>query len=415
MTSRTPLASPAADEELPGPVTAPRLKKEEPNPPSSLSVEHVRTLTQLRDALPEWQTLYAASGVFNPFINPLWVLAWIEHYVEAEDLDVLFVRANSELVGVAPFCRSPVRVLRGLKPVRIQLLGNDGKDDLTELTEPLVLPQRSRAILRAIVAEVASRDDWDWLELPLSAEQGWIETQWWPMNGRHPRFVALHKATVASVILDLGTDDTAVPLKRNMRRILRHRHNQLDRQQAVVEVQRLDGRDQLADGIRILCELHAARSAMTDVPRHPDMLVTARSRAFLAQALIALANAGNAAIYVLRIDQRAVAVQLVLIANGCYYLALSGIDPTAWQLSPLTLLTSSVIDDAKTRGAKRVNLSTGPNTAKLAWSETLEFHQYFLIVRRAPLSSLRFSAYWQARSLNRFWHEYSQQRRQCGK
>jgi CelD/BcsL family acetyltransferase involved in cellulose biosynthesis len=413
MTSRASLASPAAIS-----VTAQKVNKQhESNPSSSLSVEHLHTLQQLRAALPEWQDLYAASGVFNPFINPLWVLAWIEHYVDNERLDVLFIRANNELVGVAPFYRSATRALRGLSPVRMQLLGNDGKDDLTELTEPLLLPQRSRAILRTIVAEITAEAHWDWLELPLSAEQGWIETQWWPMDGRgrHPRFVALHKATVASVILNLDPAEAAVPLKRNMRRILRHRRNQLERQQAVVEVQRVDGQDQLADAIRILCELHSARSAMQNVPKHPDMLTTDRSRAFLASAITAMANAGDAAIYVLHIDHHAVAVQLVLIANSCYYLTLSGIDPTAWQLSPLTMLTSSVIDDAKTRGAKRVNLSTGPNTAKLAWSESLEFHQYFLIVRRAPMSSLRFAAYWQARSINRFLHEYRQQRRQGGK
>jgi CelD/BcsL family acetyltransferase involved in cellulose biosynthesis len=382
-------------------------------PLSGMRVEHLHSLSDLRAALPEWQAFYALTGVYNPFIDPLWLVPWAEHYAGTRDLDVLFIREDGHLVGVAPFAQSSFRRLGVLGPVRLQLLGSDGKDNLTELTEPLLSPERRRAILRKIVTEVTARARWDWMELPLSPEQGWIETQWWPMRGRHPDYVAIHKGTVASVILDLGPGG-AVHLKRNIRRIIRHRRNQLIRQHAVVEIQRLDCPEQMGAGLRTLRRLHSARSAMTGVPKHPDMLATERSRAFLADAVPGMASAGHAAIYVLLIDQQPAAVQLVLIANGCYYLTLSGIDPASWHSSPLTLLTSAIIDDAAARGGKRVNLSTGPNTAKLAWSELIEFHQQFLIVRRSIFSSLQFTAYWQARSFDRFWREHRHQRRQGG-
>jgi CelD/BcsL family acetyltransferase involved in cellulose biosynthesis len=383
----------------------------EPAPSSQLSVEHVRSLSQLRDRVPAWQELHARSDNPNPFTDPLWLVAWAEHFTAGAELDVLFVHGGGQLLGAAPFYRPrhPASELFGVK--RWLLFGSAGKENLTELTEPLVVPGRRRAVLRAIVSEMTTRPDMDWMELPLSADQGWLETQWWRMDGKHPRFVAVHKGTVASVVMDLRPGDSAPPLKRNLRRGLRHRRNQLERQGASVAIERLDQPDQIAEGLCLLTRLHALRSAMTGVPQHPDVLRTDRAQTFLVDAATAMSRAGHAVIFVLKINGVPAAAQLVLIANGSYYLGLSGIDPERWDSSPLTLLTAAILDDAGAHNARRVNLSTGPNTAKLAWSENIECHQHFLIVRRSRISTARFSAYWQARCLERYWHEYRHQRR----
>jgi hypothetical protein len=293
------------------------------------------------------------------------------------------------------------------------LLGAGGHDNPTELTEPLVLPQRRRAILRAIVGEASSTVDWDWFEFSLPAEQGWLETQWLPMRNEHPRFVVVPKGATASVILELNSISEGMQLKRNMRRNIRHRHNQLRRQGATVEVERIDQPSQVMAGLQLLHRLHTARSAMAGVPYHPDMLQTGRVQAFLADAITAMTAAGRAAIFVLHIDGKPAAAQLVLIANGCYYLALSGLEPARWHSSPLTLLTAEIVNEATARGATRVDLSTGPNSAKLAWSEKVEYHQNLLVVKRSALASVRFSIYLQTHSFIQFCHEYRHQRRQA--
>lgn len=379
---------------------------------STLSVHHARSLAEMRAELPDWGALYIRSGNLNPFTNPLWLAAWAEHYAVDCELDILFVRGGGELLGVAPFYRPGHWALFG--PRRWIMFGSDGRDNLTELVEPLVDHDRRRSVLRAIVAEMADKKTLDWLELALSADQGWLETQWWPMRGGHPSFIALHKATVASVIMELEVADRPILLKRNLRRGIRHRRNQLERRGAVITVDRLDTADQAGTGLEILTRLHTLRSAMTGVPRHPNVLRSERSRAFLNKVLRAMALHGNAAIFVLRINDVPAAAQLVLMGNGGYYLALSGIDPEWWDASPLTILTAAIVDDAATRKATRVNFSTGPNTAKLAWSETIECHQQFAIVRRSKLSSAKFSVYWQARAFERFWREYHHQRRTGG-
>jgi CelD/BcsL family acetyltransferase involved in cellulose biosynthesis len=407
MTYRAHLASsPPLEREL-----RPERNQHAAIPRSALSVEHIRSLEGLRAILPLWQRLYAASSATNPFADPLWLTAWAEHYVRRNELDVMLVSGDGILVGVAPFYYSRALAM-GLGPTRLHLLGSGGHDNLTELTEPLLLPQRQRAILKTIVAEVCSTADWDWLELELAGDRGWLETQWLPMRGMHPRFVVLPKGTTAAVVLELGHNGDAVSLKRNLRRNLRHRYNSLRRQGATVDIKRLDQPAEITSGLQILDLLHKARSGMTGVPWHPDMLRSSRARDFLADAVSAMAAVGRAAIFVLNIDGQPAAVQLVLIANGCYYMALSGLDPVRWHSSPLTLLTAEIIDDAVTNGACRINLSTGPNSAKLAWSEKVEYHQNLLVVRRSVLASARFATYWQAHSFIQFNHEYRQQRRQ---
>jgi CelD/BcsL family acetyltransferase involved in cellulose biosynthesis len=381
-------------------------------PRSALSVEHVKSLEELQSKLPLWQRLYAASASTNPFLDPLWLTAWAKHYTAANELDVMLVSGDGNLVGVAPFYYSRARAL-GLGPTRLHLLGAGRRDDLTELTEPLLMPQRKRAILKTIVGEVCSTADWDWLELELAADQGWLETQWLPMRGMHPRFVVLPKGTAASVVLALRGDGNAVSLKRNLRRNMRHRHNSLRRQGVTVDIKRLDEPAQMSTGLQTLHLLHNARAAMTGVPWHPDMMRSSRTRAFLADAVSTMAAVGHAAIFLLTIDSQPAAVQLVLIANGCYYLALSGLDPSWWHSSPLTLLTASIIDDAAANGASHINFSTGPNSAKLAWSEEVQYHQSLLVIRRSVLASARFAGYWQAHSFVQFCHEYRQQRRQA--
>ena len=275
----------------------------------------------------------------------------------------MFIFGDKHLVGVAPFYRSRARALGAMGSTRLHLLGAGARDSVSELTEPLILPQRRRAVLRTIISETTSCADWDWLELALPADHGWLETQWLPMRGTHPQFLALPKSMTASVILELDQANDTVQLKRNMRRNMRHRRNQLLQQGATAETERLDQPGQIEAGLQLLSRLHGARSGMTGVPWHPNTLETTRVRAFLADSITAMAAAKRAAIFVLRINGQPAAAQLVLIANGCYYLAMSGLDPARWQVSPLTLLTAAIIDDAAANGATRVNLSTGPNSA----------------------------------------------------
>ena len=110
------------------------------------------------------------------------------------------------MVGLAPCYvkRAP------LLPRRLQLLGSGRHDALTELPQVLTAPGEARSVLRAVIGEWSQQQaDWGWLELPVMADQGWFEPEW--LTGRvGERGLVLHKATRATVVLDLPSDVPAL-------------------------------------------------------------------------------------------------------------------------------------------------------------------------------------------------------------
>ena len=96
------------------------------------------------------------------------------------------------------------------------------------------------------------------------------------------------------------------------------------------------------------------------------------------------------------VNDEAIAALLVLRTKECMYFLLSGMSQQAWEYSPITLLQSKAIEDAVALGHGSVNLSTGPDTAKLRWSENLTVSTEFVLVPDRPFSRLVFGAYWQA-------------------
>lgn len=99
----------------------------------------------------------------------------------------------------------------------------------------------------------------------------------------------------------------------------------------------------------------------------------------------------------LRVDGQAVAARLVLRSNGAVFFSISGFDPAWWDYGPLTLLDAESLRAAIGRGDTHANLSIGPDTSKLRWSERLELHQDFVLVGSRGRARRLFTA-WAAAS-----------------
>ena len=98
---------------------------------------------------------------------------------------------------------------------------------------------------------------------------------------------------------------------------------------------------------------------------HANMLKRESSSSLLLSALTASADRGGACIYRLLVDGHAAAALLVLRTDECSYFLLSGMSEPSWKYSPITLLQGCAIDDAIKLDHRLVNLSTGPDTAKM--------------------------------------------------
>jgi len=379
-----PSTAPRGPEEVPG-------RRRRRRDGASLTVTRIGTFDEAGALMDDWQALYRASAMGNPFAAPDWLLTWARHFVRERDLDIFAVWRGPALVGVAPWY-----VKRGpLLPRRLQLLGSGCHDALTELPQVLTAPGEARSVLRAVIGEWSQRPgDWGWLELPVMADQGWFEPEWLTGTVGEGGLVQ-HKTTRATVVLDLPPDVPTLHagLKRNLLESTHRARNRLNRTGRPWAITVHEDPVDVMRALTVLTVLHAARARISGRRNHPDQFAVRGRPEFLCEAVAAMARRGQARILTLDVGDKPVAAQLVLDAPVGSYLGLSGVDPEWWQVSPVTLLALHAAEAAIGRGDREFNLSVGPSVSKLRWSEQVRQHSEFIVCGPRRSSRLAFTGY----------------------
>lgn len=384
-------------------------------PMAEYSITAVRGGPGLVAFVPEWTRAFYSWAPPNPFAHPLWLTTWARHFVAPDQLRVLAVRDSAgSLAGVAPFYR-----FRRMGLTSLQLLGTGQHERLTELPQVLTRPGHERPVLRALLHylfgaaadETPARDRWDWLELTLTPEHGWLEPEWLPDAARAEGAFRLHKAARPCVILPLPPtwDTLRSGLKRNLKESLRRGANSLTRAGHRWSVTTPTGcaNDQALDTV---IALHRARAAVDEKTPHPDYFTDPAGVAFLRAAVRRLAAIGHGGPYLLEIDGAPAAGRLVLHANGTTFFSFSGFDPRWWANNTPTTLMAECLRSAIGRGDTLANLSLGPDVAKLRWSEQLALAHDFVVVAPRRRAQLRFHLFWQLRAASLIAREQQQLR-----
>lgn len=365
-----------------------------PRPPelsSHITVASMTSLTEVRAFTSEWAEFAGTAGAKNPFVHPDWLMPWAQRFVRSnEKILLLAARQHGRLVGVAPFYR---RSWGSGLAHSMQLWGTGRHCELIELPQILLDQEHPRNVARALVSELcAEANAWDWAFVPLQ-DPLWFEPDWLPKGGS---IIALTSTVRASVVRPI--DELSPPVaKRNVRESMRRARNRLNR--AYPErwsISRATGCPDILDALSDLSSLHETRSRMIGKEIHPNVLRQKCDLSFLRAALSASGDRGGACIYRLVVDGCAIAALLVLRTAECSYFLLSGMSEPSWEYSPITLLQGYAIDDAVKLGHRQVNLSTGPNTAKMRWSEQISVHPEFVLIPDRPLSLATFGTYWLA-------------------
>lgn len=358
---------------------------------ADLSVERVTRFADLRALEPEWRTLADEAAPRNPYASPDWTLTWLEHAVDERELAVVTVRRSGQLIGLAPFY---LRQLGHLAHTA-QLAGTARLGSLTELPQVLAAPGAARGVLRCVVGDWLDRAGaWDWLELPLSADQGWFEPQWLG-ESREVRGSVQHKTTRAAVIMPLPdtVEELRGALRRNVWKSVKRGRHRLERLGRPWEITVHTGETGLRAALPTLRRLHTARAAMAGARTHPDALADPQRAAFLDRAVARMAAHDRAELWTLTVDGEAVAAQLVLRAAEAGYFSLSGVDPQWWSEGPVTVLQHAAMERAIERGDAEMNLSIGPDISKLRWSEQVVQHPEFVVCGPRTRSRTLLSGY----------------------
>ena len=329
---------------------------------------------------PAWDALFESQqGLANPFCAPEWVEHWYEAFTEPQDRFVFVLRDGDRLIAVAPFFRSRVVAAGVTVARRLQLVGAGQGGSLLELPQILAAPGEERTALRATVAATLEADTGThWAETSITSAQGWFEPQW-VVHTDQP--VAFHRQQLsrACVVMPLqgSWERSRSGLKRNLKESLRRSKNRLAK----------DGRawavHQHTDSLN--CEvvdrflgLHRSRAEHEQsTSRHPDAFAAPVRRTMLRTVLPELGRRGRARVFELELGGRIVAAQLVLHAPGVTYIHSSGFTPDVWDLGPVTFLQGAAASAAADHGDRWINMSPGPNVAKLRWSGQLDVHHDF--------------------------------------
>ena len=333
-----------------------------------------------------WRGLHQAQRApANPFCAPVWVAGWYRHFVPDPDHRRLcFVRSDAgQLIGVAPLWIQQERLGPLRVASRLRLVGAGQGSALLELPQVLTAQGQSRAVLGAIVRELAAPGSplakIDQADIVIADGQGWLEPEWlvskeWETSSWQ------HVGAQASVILPIGPTwlETVAGLKRNVKESLRRSRNRLAKQPLPYEVVcRAADLDTVT--LDRFFDLHASRAKRDGAAQHHDAFAEPERRRFLREVLPRLGVDGDAAIWELWLDGREVAAQLVLYAPGTLYVHSSGFDPSTWDLGPVTHLQEHAFRAACEAGVQWVNMSPGPNLAKMRWSEQLLRHDEFAL------------------------------------
>jgi CelD/BcsL family acetyltransferase involved in cellulose biosynthesis len=299
------------------------------------------------------------------------------------------VRGQGELVGIAPLYRGQGRLDRW------RLIGSAERRQLNELPQLLARADCRRDALRSIFHELVGRgDEFDWLNFVLAPEQGWTQPEWFDVDGS--RSFSVHRGTRPCVVLPLpgNWDELRAGLKRNVKESIRRSTNRLTRDGHAFELtEEYESPAALREALTELRRLHLARSELQGTIGHPDYFAGGANVEFLDDVAERTFGTGLVRPSLLRVDGKAVAARLVLRSNGAVFFSISGFDPAWWDYGPLTLLDAETLKAAIGRGDTLANLSIGPDTSKLRWSEQLELHQDFVLVGNRTRSRLAFSAW----------------------
>lgn len=342
----------------------------------------VRTsLTGTEALAAEWTDLHERCGARLPFSSAEWGLTWLQHFATtATDSPVLVeVREAGALVGVAPYYRHRMRGALS----RVQPAGT-GVEWIGPYEVPALLaaPGRERDVARAVVDQLCRLDEpADWANVALGEGVPWFEPEWLP----EPTFTSMIRHVVGAVVVDLRVpkaEDVLVG-HRNLKESLRRARNRLNREYGPDgwRVREHAAPEDVDAAFRRLVRLHGERAeAEGHKEAHANVFAGPRALEFVADVVHRLALRDRVRVYEVDADGDVLAAQLVLRTATASYSSVSGVSEKGWRFSSVTHLQWTALADAHALGHAELNLSIGPNQAKLRWSTDVRHYPDFVVV-----------------------------------
>lgn len=315
---------------------------------------------ELLELKPQWDELYSASGVKQPFLTFEWVDAWWRQMLprsplQKHRLNLLVICRDGQLCAVAPMLLTTYLgvLLGGLRYLRP--IGSD--KNLTELRCLLIRPGFEAVAVRCFADYIEKqRHRYDlvrWLNLPKSE----ADTIGLAMPESLEEFI---------LPLSGSWTEMRAGLKRNIKESIRKCYNSPARAGIELRFEAIADRREIRRLLPDFWALHAKRSQSHRGPVHLDYFARRQHREFL-ETLVQSLETAPPVLFVIRHHDRIVAARLGFRANSTLYLYFSGFDPDYGEHSVMTRLLVEAVQHACDSGLAAINFSTGRDTSKLRW------------------------------------------------
>ena len=335
-----------------------------------LSVQVVTTVEGLAALRTEWNQLDSASGQENPFARWEWTWHWWHVYGRSSSfrhycLHIYVLRGpEADVRAIVPF----VLTTWGWSLLATRALRLFGfRANTVELPGPIIAPGWENAVASALTAALTGASQkYDWCVLAGIPADGALG-DWF--DGYIASGQAEWGRAIPDYVLDLPDtwEKLRAGLTKSMRDNLSYYPKLLVREGHTWSFEVVENKERMPEALEELFTLHAARSAMTGAPLHPDQFRFPDSREFLRRLAADLAPENRLRICRLRVDGQVAASQLVLMTENSIYLSYSGFDPAWRRYSVMTVVAAECIKWAIVEGRAVANLSTWASQNKLRW------------------------------------------------
>ncbi len=332
-----------------------------------MSTIDILPFAEFSNAEDPWTDLVRSSAYPLPFLSHPWICVWWRHFGQGREFLAPVVRENSKLLAGIPLAIRTVSLMGvpitvaeivGTGPVPTRGMGLADKADIVVRRDA---PEAGK-LLTTELAKLLGYVD----VLALKGVDGCSPTgEVFPSLTAARHSVSVVSRSVSPYLsLPRRWEEYLHSRSNNFRKQLKKKRRQLS-EAGLVEIARLGPRDDcvawMAEVVSVDRRSWSARRG-TNLYRHPAI------KAFFLELVLEMANRGLIDLHLLRLDGRAIAYELCLDLEGRVFSYNSSFDADMGKLSPGTVLTATVIEDACRRGRLEYDLLRGGEDYKFRWT-----------------------------------------------
>jgi len=316
-----------------------------------MRIEELTDYNNLKNLIPVWEKLCINDNNATPFQFPQWLIPWWSHF-GGSNLRCVSMYESGNLVGLALFF-----IYRQENGVRKLCFVGSGISDYLDI----ISLQSCRQTVIKLVLEYLSdiKPQWDECDLQDIRAGASVLDAPCPEGLR----ASIEKWNVCPYLeLPLRIENIRSVIPKNLRKNLKHASKELSIQ-GNIEL-RIADKKSINEYINEFVRLHNARWNSRQMP---GVIGTADLQSFYRETCNLLQSARLLRLYILYLNDKAVASYLIMSKDSTSYAYLGGFDPEMETYSPGSLAIFMIIEDSIKKGCRIFDFLRGAEDYKYLW------------------------------------------------